>query len=235
MRHGTLPLLLLLLTLVPASTRQMLARENTTGPAADRAMRATARPRPVPPAIEIAAPRIHDTATNLGQAFANETNACRRYRVYAAQAEGEACLDMAAVFRGLAASESVHAALHAQALARMGRTARAVPAPITTGPCAADLEDAIARETYEIRTWYPAIMARARAEGRTGVLSEMDEALSAERDHLAILKAVRARLDRNPWPEHLYVCGGCGRTVTHAYLAQCPRCGRPANGQLVVR
>src|SRR5512143_1126119 len=101
------------------------------------------------------------THENPKTAFANEAQANRRYLYFARQADVEGYPEIAGLFRDTAEGETGHAHGHLDQL-------RTVGDPVTgksIGTTLENLEAAIAGETLEFTTLYPAMAATAREEG----------------------------------------------------------------------
>jgi rubrerythrin len=192
------------------------------------------RPDPPEPEVQPAwsrspdAPVVGPTATNLQAAFANEMNARERYAEWARIADAEGRDEAARLFRACALAESVHARRHVQAIAYTGQPARAVLEKVWSGSTERNLESAIAIETYECETWYPAMLARARADRQPMAVRSMTYALATERGHVILLKAALARLGSPPLVVRYHVCPGCGRTTDRTPHAKCPCCFTPS-------
>ncbi len=185
--------------------------------------KAPAPPAPVAPAVP-ETPEIQGTPANLQEAFANETNAAQRYTAFARQAVADSQPGVARLFRACALAESVHARRFVQAIAYNRQPARALLERLTIGTTGANLETAIALERREVETWYPALLARARADGQSMAVRALTLALGAERTHLALLEDARARLDQHPPFATLHVCPYCGRVTTSHEYTKCPAC-----------
>lgn len=169
-------------------------------------------------------PLLHDTATNLQQAFTNEMNACERYRAFARIADSENHPDVARLFRACAVAESIHARRDVQAIAMTGQPARAVLDRIASGTTEQNLALAIAGEGYEVQTWYPALIERARQDRQSMAVRSLTLALQTERGHLRLLEAAQANLGAKPLVATYLVCPYCGRTVETIEYPKCPGC-----------
>jgi rubrerythrin len=179
---------------------------------------------PVPEVVEPAAPIVRDTPTNLQAAFSGEMNAKQRYLAFADRADREGYASVARLFRACARAEQVHADEHVHAIAWAGAEARALLQKMVVGTTAENLRSAIATESYEVTQFYPALLERARADHEPKAVRSLTFALSAEREHLALLTAALASLDRRPAGGPIYVCGLCGKTVEALSFKKCPNC-----------
>ena len=88
----------------------------------------------------------------LKEAFAGESQANRKYLAFAAKADQEGFSQAARLFRAAAEAETVHAHAHLRALKGIKSTKE-------------NLQEAIAGETHEFKSMYPAMIETAKAEG----------------------------------------------------------------------
>jgi len=174
-------------------------------------------------------PEIRDTPANLQAAFTNEMNAHERYDAFAHRAQADTQPGVARLFRACAQAESVHAKRYVQAIAYTGRPARAMLERLTIGTTEQNLRAAISLEQYEVDTWYPALLERARADGQSMAVRAITLALGAERGHLALLQDALAKLPGRPAYAALHVCPFCGRVVDTLETDRCPGCYTPAS------
>lgn len=170
------------------------------------------------------APVIKDTPANLQAAFTNEMNARERYLAYARQADAEQYPAVARLFRACAKAESIHARRDVQAIALTGQPARALLDRVTCGTTAENLQAAIGSETYEIESWYPALIERARADRQSMAVRSLTLALATERGHVRMMKAALENLEQRPVAGTIYVCPYCGRTTDTLQYRKCPGC-----------
>jgi rubrerythrin len=194
---------------VPAVTAQRIVRRYSA---------------PLPPVVEPAAPIVGDTPTNLQAAFTGEMNAKQRYVAFAQRADREGYPGVARLFRACAQAEQVHANEHVHAIAWTGREARAVLERLGVGTTAENLRSAVESETYEVTQFYPALLERARSDHQPMPVRSLTFALSAEREHVGLLTAALASLDRRPPARPIYVCPLCGKTVESLEFRKCPNC-----------
>lgn len=85
------------------------------------------------------------TVEHLMAAFAGESQANRKYLAYAKEADKEGKPQVAKLFRAAAEAETIHAHAHLRNAKKIGDTA-------------ANLQDAIAGETYEFTKMYPEML-----------------------------------------------------------------------------
>ncbi len=119
------------------------------------------------------------TEANLKAAFANESQANRRYLYFAQKADVEGYNDVAAVFRSTAEGETGHAHGHLDFLESVGDPMTGLP----IGSTQDNLRSAIASETYEHSEMYPAMAKMARAEGFEEIADWFDTLAKAEKSH----------------------------------------------------
>ena len=92
------------------------------------------------------------TKANLEAAFAGESQAHMRYKIFAVKAEQEGLPEVARLFRAISYAEQVHATNHFTELHGIGSTAE-------------NLASAIGGENYENTEMYPAFDAVAKLQG----------------------------------------------------------------------
>jgi rubrerythrin len=115
----------------------------------------------------------------LKTAFANEAQANRRYLYFARQADVEGFPEIAGLFRDTAEGEAGHAHGFLDYLRRLGDPGTGMP----IGTTQANLEAAIAGETFEYRKLYPEMAATAREEGFHDIAEWFETLAKAERNH----------------------------------------------------
>jgi rubrerythrin len=157
-----------------------------------------------------------DTSENLKAAFAGESQANRRYTAFANKAAAEGKPNVAALFRAVAAAETVHALAHLRVLGEVKSTAE-------------NLEAAKGGEHYEFTKMYPEFIDIAKQEGNRQATTSFDYANQVEQLHHQLYsraaEAVAAGKDAEagPW----YVCSVCGNTVAGEPPDVCPVCSSP--------
>jgi len=153
------------------------------------------------------------TKENLQAAFAGESQANRKYLAFARQAAKEGKPNIARLFRAAAEAETVHAHTHFRNMGGVKTTVE-------------NLEAAIAGETYEATTMYPAMVKDAEAEGNAASAKSFDLALRAETRHAKLyretLDVLRAGGDLEN--ADVYLCPVCGNVVMNKPTANCEIC-----------
>lgn len=152
------------------------------------------------------------TNENLMAAFAGESQANRKYLAYAKQADTEGLTMVAKLFRAAAEAETIHAHAHFRAAGKMGDTA-------------ANLQDAIAGETFEFTKMYPEMIKEAVAEGENATAKYMSFVNEVEEVHANLYKkAASSELTG----VEFFICPICGYTHEGQPTESCPVCMAPA-------
>jgi rubrerythrin len=154
------------------------------------------------------------TEQNLLDAFAGESQANRKYLAYAKQAEKEGYKQVARLFRAAAEAETVHAHAHLRTLGKIKDTAQ-------------NLKDAIAGETYEFKSMYPAMIAAAQEEGHKAGERSLSYANEVEKYHAALYEKALEKMGTLEQVDY-YVCSVCGYTCEKEPPDSCPVCGSNA-------
>ncbi len=154
------------------------------------------------------------TQENLLNAFAGESQANRKYTVFAQKAASEGLDNIAKLFQAAAEAEAIHAGKLLAAAGKAGSTAE-------------NLQAAAKGERYEFEEMYPGFIKDAEAEGEKKAAKLMDMTMEAEKAHEALYQeALQALSQGQDLPEEeLYlcpVCGWVGRKADH-----CPICKSP--------
>jgi len=154
------------------------------------------------------------TRSNLGAAFAGESQAHMKYLIFAELAEQEGLANVARLFRAASFSEQMHATNHLRALGGASKTIE-------------NLKVAFGGETFEIEEMYPAYMAVAEAQDEGKAKRTMSHAMEAEKTHAALYaKASEAvAAGKDVALAATFVCDVCGYTVEGEAPERCPLCG----------
>ena len=131
-------------------------------------------------------PSLNGTQThaNLKAAFAGESQANRRYLWFAKIADVEGYPAVAGLFRDTAEGETGHAHGHLDYLRQVGDPATGKP----IGNTRANLQAAIAGETYEYTEMYPGFAKLAREEGFEEIAEWFETLARAEKSHAGRFK-----------------------------------------------
>jgi rubrerythrin len=149
---------------------------------------------------------------NLKEAFAGESQANRKYLAFAAKADQEGFAQAARLFRAAAEAETVHAHAHLRALKGIKSTKD-------------NLQEAIAGETHEFKSMYPAMIETAKAEGNKEAERTFRFANEVEKTHAGLYQQMLNNLDRVKDEYSYYVCPVCGHTAEKEAPETCPVCG----------
>ena len=147
---------------------------------------------------------------NLRDAFAGESQANRKYLAFAEKADKEGYSQAARLFRAAAAAETVHAHAHLRTLKGVGATAE-------------NLKEAIAGETHEFKSMYPAMIEDAKAEDNKAAFRSFDYANAVEKIHAELYQKALDNLDNMEAVDY-YVCNVCGYTCENDAPDECPVC-----------
>ena len=150
------------------------------------------------------------TTQNLMDAFAGESQANRKYLAYAKQAEKEGYHQVAKLFRAAAEAETVHAHNHLKTLGGIKSTAE-------------NLQDAIAGETHEFKSMYPAMIETAQKEGEKAAERSFRYANEVEEVHANLYQKALDNVENLEEVDY-YVCSVCGYTCESEPPAKCPVC-----------
>jgi rubrerythrin len=153
------------------------------------------------------------TLDNLKAAFAGEGMANQKYRAFAKKAEQDGLPNIARLFRTTAEAERVHAEGHLKAMDGVEATT-------------ANLETAIAGETYEYKEMYPPMLTQAVADGHKAKRM-FGYAVQVEAIHAALYtKALEAAKQGKDLTEtEFYLCPVCGNIEIGKPTEPCPICG----------
>jgi rubrerythrin len=153
------------------------------------------------------------TEEALKAAFAGESQANRKYTIFAAQAEKDGFPQAARLFRAAAEAEAVHAANHLKALKAIKTTKE-------------NLREAIAGETHEFKEMYPEMIKTAKVEGVKDAERTLSYANAVEEYHAKLYHDMLEGLEKSKQEDYPYfVCPVCGMTVEKEPPEKCPVCG----------
>ncbi|KUG23551.1 rubrerythrin [hydrocarbon metagenome] len=149
---------------------------------------------------------------NLKEAFAGESQANRKYLAFAAKADQEGFAQAARLFRAAAEAETVHAHAHLRAFKGIKSTKD-------------NLQEAVAGETHEFKSMYPAMIDTAKAEGNKEAERTFHFANEVEKMHAGLYQQMLNNLDNTKESYNYYVCPVCGYTSEKEAPETCPICG----------
>jgi len=153
------------------------------------------------------------TQANLAEAFAGESQANRKYLLYALQAEKEGFPVVAKLFRTAAEAETIHAFAHFRNMGNVKSTLE-------------NLEDAFGGETHEYKEMYPPMVEAAEKEGHKGK-TMLRYAMNAEKVHADLYaKAIEAlKAGKDLEDMEFWYCPVCGYIEFGKAPEKCPICG----------
>ena len=154
------------------------------------------------------------TKENFATAFAGESQANRKYLMFAEQAEKEGYPGIAKLFRATAEAETIHAFAEFRAMGGVGTTAE-------------NLQAGINGETYEFTEMYPPMREGAASEGDKNAERIFRFAEEAEKVHAKLYKEALA--DMKNTDADYYLCPFCGYVHKGKTEENCPICGAKAS------
>jgi rubrerythrin len=154
---------------------------------------------------------MSQTTKNLQEAFAGESQANRKYLAFAKKADQEGYPQVAKLFRAAAEAETVHAHAHLRVLKGIKSTAE-------------NLKEAIAGETHEFKSMYPAMIDAAKSESEKAAERSFTYANEVEKIHADLYQKALESLDDPDEVESYYVCSVCGYTCENEAPDTCPVC-----------
>lgn len=174
------------------------------------------------------------TITSLQKRYVDEVTAHGKYNAYAKRALDENYPNIAHLFRGLAASEAVHARNFKMLLEDLGVEVE-VPVKLNfeVQSTKKNIRDATTVEANEIDKEYPDILKSISSENHEDAISFITYAWKAESQHRDLIHKIRKASKR--WfgmvaeriedePSRYYICQYCGSTLTELPLQSCPIC-----------
>ncbi len=154
---------------------------------------------------------MSQTTKNLQEAFAGESQANRKYLAFAKKAAQEGYPQVAKLFRAAAEAETVHAHAHLRVLKGIRSTAE-------------NLKEAIAGETHEFKSMYPAMIDAAKSESDKAAERSFTYANEVEKIHADLYQKALDSLDNPDVVDSYYVCSVCGYTCENEPPETCPVC-----------
>jgi len=154
------------------------------------------------------------TEANLQAAFAGESQASMRYKIFAETAREEGMPNIARLFEAISYAEQVHATNHFRALGGIATTPD-------------NLGEAMGGENFEVDEMYPAYMAVAKVQEEKQAMVSIHYALEAEKIHAGMYEVARqSAVERKDITLGvMQICNVCGHTVEGDAPDKCPVCG----------
>ena len=168
------------------------------------------------------------TEQHMINAFGGESMANMRYRHFSVQAEKDGFLNVARLFRAVAAAEYIHAGDHYRTLKYLdgGFVANSMGA-FGPGDTKKNLGLAIAGESFEIEEMYPAYIEVAEFQGEKDAKRSFEWSYKTEQQHLAMYQKAKKAVDggKDVDLDAVQVCEVCGYTLEGEAPDVCPVCG----------
>ncbi|MDN7024747.1 rubrerythrin family protein [Methanoculleus sp. FWC-SCC1] len=156
------------------------------------------------------------TDENAQNAYAGESQANRKYSVFAEKADADGYPNVAKLYRAASQAEAVHAKRLLFILGQVGSTEE-------------NLKKSVEGENYEFTTMYPEFVQQAKEERKNEAAIVFTHAMKAEEVHanlyLQALESVRTGKDLEA--EGIYLCPVCGNIEIGSAPEKCPICGVP--------
>lgn len=152
------------------------------------------------------------TIDNLLEGFAGESQATRKYSIYAKKAEKEGLVNAAKLFKAAALAEEIHAQRHLEVAGKVGSTAE-------------NLKDAVDGETYEFEKMYPAFLKDANPDTDKAAIQSFTYAMEAEKVHARLYQEALDNLE-DAEEVFYYLCPVCGNIEKYV-PEKCSICNIP--------
>jgi len=164
------------------------------------------------------------TMGDLQEAFKGETTASAKYAAYSKKAEEDGFHNIALLFKAASTAEKVHANNHKAVMVEYGAVIPEFTPEFTVKSTAANLQDAIDGESYEIATMYPDFLKDAGNSKSQMAQISFNYALEVEKKHQVMYKNALAALNNNSvnkLPQVYYICPTCGNTYDQTPPERC--------------
>ncbi|MFA9389562.1 MAG: rubrerythrin family protein [Prolixibacteraceae bacterium] len=164
------------------------------------------------------------TMDDLKEAFKGETTASAKYAAYSKKAEQDGFHNIALLFKAASTAEKVHANNHKSVMVEYGAAIPEFTPEFTVKTTAANLQDAIDGESYEIATMYPDFLKDAGNSKSQLAQISFNYALEVEKKHQVMYKNALAALNSNSvneLPQVYYICPTCGNTYDQTPPERC--------------
>jgi rubrerythrin len=172
---------------------------------------------------------------NLKEAINGESNAKRKYELYAEKAQEENLPEVAHLFKAISTAEAIHIKNHIRALQVVIKSEIEVEDFVDVNEevlksnvkdTKSNLLDAINGETYETRQMYRKFLKNSKKEGNDVVELSFSLARKAEKVHARIFSKYLKQLKKNEIIENrkVFVCQICGNVEFEAPPSKCSLC-----------
>lgn len=167
------------------------------------------------------------TEANLRSAYAGESQAHMRYKIFAERAEKLGFPNVARMFSAISFAERIHAGSHFRNIVTKGGAQTVSAAVFGSRNTSEDLQAGIDGETFEINEMYPAYRAVAQFQGEKTAETSFTWALEAEKIHVNLYKKAKQAVDqgKDVTLGPVQICSTCGYTVEGDAPGTCPICG----------
>jgi rubrerythrin len=156
------------------------------------------------------------TKDDAAEAFAGESQANRKYKIFSEKADAEGYSNVAKLYRAASDAEAIHAKRLLFLLQQVNSTEE-------------NLKKSIEGETSEYTSMYPSFIKDAEKENDKEAVTIFTHAMKAEEIHAAnygkALEAVAAGNDLEI--TKVFLCPVCGNIVFDSAPDTCPICGVP--------
>ncbi len=167
------------------------------------------------------------TETNLRSAYAGESQAHIRYKLFAERARKSGYNNVARLFDAISFAERIHAGNHFRNIMTKGGAQTVSAAPFGAKNTSEDLQAGIDGESFEIDEMYPVYRTVAQSQGEKAAETTFTWALEAEKMHLSLYRKAKDAVDKNTDVSigPIQVCNTCGYTIEGDAPEVCPVCG----------
>ncbi|NWF39295.1 rubrerythrin [Mariprofundus sp. NF] len=182
-------------------------------------------------------PDYTETIAVLQMLYGNEVRAGYRYQLYSDRAKADGHINIAHMFKAIAASEAVHAKNFKRILQSLNTEVHEIDlSSIKASGTKDNLKYATHVELSEIDNEYPRYIQRVGVESHAQAVEYINYAWEAERQHRELIKEIQSGtgfffsvlLDRFREKESVYyVNQNCGATVHELPVDACPICHKP--------
>jgi len=156
------------------------------------------------------------TEENLKAAFAGESQAHMKYRIFADIAAQENKPNLSRLFLAISDAERVHATNHFRVLNMIKESS-------------SNIQSCIDGENYEIDEMYPAFNDVAKLQKETEAERSTHAAWEAEKIHSVMYQKAKQAVDagKDADVKDIFICQVCGYTTEGSVPDKCPICGVP--------
>ena len=172
---------------------------------------------------------------NSKEAINGETNAKRKYEIYAEKAREENLPEIAHLFKAISTAEAIHIKNHSKALEVITNSKVNVDDFVEVNEdtlkndakdTKSNLIDAINGETYETKQMYKNFVKNSKKEGIEVAELSFTLARKAEKIHAKIFSDYLKKLEKNENidKQQIFVCQICGNVEFDGPPSVCPIC-----------